>query len=303
MERADMGASANDPLLVAMHPVAAPFGQARDDYAIFADLAERLGIGACFTEGRDANAWLRHLYEPTRAALLKRGHDAPDFDTFWARGELTLPTLPWDGGVVRAFRNDPERRVLPTPSGKVEVGSDTIASYGYRDCGGHPAWMPPVEGVGSAIMRQYPLHLIANQPATRLHSQLDFGATSVASKIQGREPVRIHPVDAAARGIANGDVVRLFNHRGACLAGALLSDAVRPGVLQLATGAWYDPIDPAADNPLCVHGNPNVLTRDAGTSSLAQACTGQLTVVELERYVDSVPPVRAFDPPEAVGKP
>lgn len=298
MERADMGASANDPLLVAMHPVAAPFGQARDDYAIFADLAERLGAGQTFTEGRDAQAWLRHLYETTRTALLKRGDDAPDFDTFWVRGELMLPTLPWDGGVVRAFRNDPDQRKLPTPTGMIEIASATIASYGYDDCPGHPTWLPPVEGVGSPVMRDYPLHLISNQPATRLHSQLDFGATSLASKIQGREPVRIHPTDAAARGIADGDVVRLFNHRGACLAGAVLSQAVRPGVVQLATGAWYDPIDRAADNPLCVHGNPNVLTRDAGTSRLAQACTGQLTVVDIERYTGPLPPIRSFDPPE-----
>jgi biotin/methionine sulfoxide reductase len=297
LERSDFGASANDPLLVAMHPAAAPYGQARDDYTIFSGLAQRLEVAETFTEGRSAEDWLRHLYEPTRKALLKLGHDAPDFDTFWHAGELLLPTLPWDGGVVREFRNDPDRRKLPTTTGMVEVASDTIARFGYDDCPGHPAWMPPVEGVGSPLMQEFPLHLVANQPATRLHSQLDFGATSVASKVKGREPIRIHPIDAAARGIADGDVVRLFNHRGACLAGAVVSDAVRPGVVQLATGAWYDPLDPTADNPLCVHGNPNVLTRDAGTSKLAQACTGQLTIVQIERFDGPLPPIRAFDPP------
>jgi biotin/methionine sulfoxide reductase len=297
LERSDIGASANDPLMVAMHPVAAPYGQARDDYTIFADLAQRLEVKDRFTEGRGADDWLRHLYEPTRLALLKQGHEAPDFKDFWAAGELLLPTKTWDGGVARAFRNDPYNRKLPTPSGKVEIASSTIANFGYDDCAGHPTWMPPVEGVGSPMMRDYPLHLIANQPATRLHSQLDFGAASVASKVQGREPVRIHPSDAAARGIASGDVVRLFNDRGACLAGAVLSMALRPGVVQLATGAWYDPIDPAADNPLCVHGNPNVMTRDAGTSKLAQACTGQLTIVQVERYEGALPPIRAFEPP------
>ena len=298
MERADLGASANDPLLVAMHKVAEPFGQARDDYTIFSGLAERLGVVEAFTEGRTTEDWLRHLYETTRLGLAKQGLEAPDFDTFWAAGEVVLPTLPWSGGVVRAFRADPDARKLPTPTGMVEITSATIAGFGYDDCPGHPAWMQPVEGAGSPIMQDYPLHLVANQPATRLHSQLDFGATSQASKIAGRAPVRIHPDDAAARGIGDGDIVRLFNHRGACLAGAIVSDAVRPGVLQLATGAWYDPIDPAADNPLCVHGNPNVLTRDAGTSRLAQACTGQLTVVQVERYDGVVPPIRAFDPPE-----
>ncbi len=297
MERSDIGASANDPLLVAMHPVGAPYGQARDDYSIFADIALRLDVSDRFTEGRSVDDWLRHLYEPTRMALLKQGRQAPDFAEFWAAGELELPTLPWDGGVVRAFRNDPDNRELPTPTGMVEIASATIASFGYDDCAGHPVWMPPVEGAGSPLMREYPLHLVSNQPATRLHSQLDFGAASLASKVQGREPVRIHPLDAAARGIADGDVVRLFNHRGACLAGAVISDAVRPGVVQLATGAWYDPIDPSADNPLCVHGNPNVLTRDAGTSRLAQACTGQLTIVQIERYQGELPPIRAFDPP------
>jgi biotin/methionine sulfoxide reductase len=301
LERSDIGASANDPLLVAMHPVSAPYGHARDDYTIFADIARRLDVEAVFTEGRDANAWLRHLYETTRRALLKKGHDAPGFDEFWAEGELSLPTLPWTGGIVRAFRRDPDRCKLPTPTGLVEIASATIAGFGYDDCLSHPAWLAPVEGVGSPAMETWPLHLVANQPATRLHSQLDFGATSLGSKVQGREPVRMNPVDAAARGIADGDMVRLFNHRGACLAGAVISDAVRPGVIQLATGAWYDPIDPNADNPLCVHGNPNVLTRDAGTSKLAQACTGQLTVVQVERHEGPLPPIRAFDPPQVSG--
>src|SRR5208337_1759205 len=187
---------------------------------------------------------------------------------------------------------------LPTPSGKVEIASATIASFGYADCPGHPAWLSPREGAGSPAASRFPLQLVANQPATRLHSQLDFGATSLASKINGREPVRIHPQDAAARGIGNGDIVRLFNDRGACLAGAVLSDALRPGVLQLSTGAWYDPEDPSADNPLCVHGNPNVLTRDSGTSRLAQGCTGQLTCVQIERFTGNLPPIRAYDPPE-----
>jgi biotin/methionine sulfoxide reductase len=297
LEREDIGAAAGDPLLVAMHQAVAPYREARDDHDIFAALAERLGIAPAFTEGRSPRQWLKHIYEPTRRALLAQGADAPDFEQFWEAGELILPTLPWEGGIVRAFRRDPAAAPLPTPSGRIEIASATIAGFGYADCPGHPVWLPPVEGVGSPAMARFPLQLIANQPATRLHSQLDFGATSQAAKIRGREPVRLHPQDAAARGIAEGDVVRLHNDRGACLAGAVLSEALRPGVVQLATGAWYDPADPAADKPFCVHGNPNVLTRDAGTSRLAQGCTGQLTVVEVERFDGPLPPIKAFDPP------
>ena len=274
-------------------PGGAALSEARDDYDIFSALAERLGIAERFTEGRSARQWLRHLYEPTRRALLERGAQAPDFDEFWEMGELVLPTLSWDGGIVRAFRRDPIAAPLPTPSGKIEISSATIAGFGYADCPGHPTWLAPTEGPNS----RFPLQLVANQPATRLHSQLDFGATSLGSKIKDREPVRIHPQDAAARGIRDGDVVRLYNDRGACLAGAVLSEALRPGVVQLSTGAWYDPEDPAAEKPICVHGNPNVLTRDIGTSKLAQGCTGQLSRVEIERFEGPLPPVKAFDPP------
>ncbi len=297
LEREDIGASEGDPLLVAMHRAVAPFERARDDYDIFAELAQRLGIADAFTEGRSARQWLEQIYEPTRRALLSRDIDAPDFDQFWEAGELVLPTLPWDGGILREFRHNPDAAPLPTPSGKIEIASATIAGFGYPDCPGHPTWLPPVEGAGSPAAARFPLHLIANQPATRLHSQLDFGATSQASKVKGREPVRIHPQDAAARGIGEGDIVRLYNDRGACLAGAVLSDALRQGVVQLSTGAWYDPDDPAADKPLCVHGNPNVLTSDAGTSRLAQGCTGQLCLVEIERFDGPPPPIKAFDPP------
>ena len=297
LEREGIGGAAGDPPLVAMHRAVAPYGQARDDHDIFSELAQRLGIAGRFTEGRSARQWLQHLYEPTRRALLGRGADAPDFDAFWEVGELILATLPWDGGIVRAFRRNPDMTRLPTPSGKIEIASATIAGFGYPDCPGHPVWLAPSEGLGSSRAVRFPLQLIANQPATRLHSQLDFGATSQASKIKGREPVRIHPRDAAVRGIADGDIVRLFNDRGECLAGAVLSEALRAGVVQLATGAWYDPEDPAADKPVCAHGNPNVLTRDIGTSRLAQGCTGQLTLVEIERFDGPLLPVKAFDPP------
>ena len=78
--------------------------------------------------------------------------------------------------------------------------------------------------------------------------------------------------------------MRVFNDAGSCLAGAVVTDAVRPRVVQLATGAWYDPLDPADPDAMCVHGNPNVLTFDRGTSKLAQACSGQHALVEVERW-------------------
>ncbi len=261
------------------------------------DLSERLGTREAFTEGRSSAQWLRHLYERTRAALEEKGLDAPDFDQFWARGELALPQQDDDGGILRAFR---QGRPLPTPSGKVQISSPTIAGFGYADCPGHPAWLAPRDAPTPA----HPLYLVANQPATRLHSQLDFGAHSASQKRQGREVCTLHPGDAAARGIGEGDIVRLFNDRGACLASATLSDRIMPGVAQLPTGAWYDPVrDARGEVTMCGHGNPNILTRDIGTSSLAQGCSGQLAAVQVELYDGPLPPIRAFEPPATATSP
>ncbi|QNG55836.1 molybdopterin-dependent oxidoreductase [Pseudonocardia petroleophila] len=301
LERTDIGASRTDHHLVPMHRVVEPFGLARDDHAVLAALADALGVGDAFTEGRSADEWLRHLYETWATSTGPRlGVDLPPYDDFLASPLLTLPVQPADRTFLDGFRADPDGRPLRTPSGRIELFSATIAGFGYDDCPGHPTWLEPVEWLGSPHAARWPLHLIANQPRGRLHSQLDAGAESRRHKVGGREAVRMHPDDAAERGISDGDVVRLFNDRGACLAGARLDDGVRRGVVQLPTGAWFDPV---GDTELCAHGNPNVLTRDHGTSRLAQGTSGQHALVEVERFEGDPSPVRAHRPPDFVERP
>jgi biotin/methionine sulfoxide reductase len=268
LEREDFGSGRGDSHLIAMHQVADPVALARDDYAIFAGLAAHLDAEEEFTEGRTPRKWLEHLYSSWRTE--------PSFSEFWSAGELALPVDESEHVLFADFRADPDKFALRTPSGRIEITSDVVAGFGYPDCPGHPVWLEPSDW---AVADRFPLHLIANQPSTRLHSQLDGGSTSQAGKVAGREAIRIHPVDAAARGISDGDVVRVFNDLGACLAGAVVSDEVRERVVQLPTGAWFTPVD-----GLCVAGNPNVLTVDRGTSRLAQGCTGQHALVEVELY-------------------
>jgi biotin/methionine sulfoxide reductase len=297
LERNDLGANVEDRFLMAMQQAIPPVGQARSDYAIAAGLAERLGFGEKFTEGRSEMEWLEHFYDGIRAEGGRHGLELPAFDAFWERGYVEYPHEPTPTVMLGPFREDPAAHPLSTPSGRVEIHSETIEGFGYPDCPGHPTWMEPAEWLGSERARRHPLHLTATQPRTRLHGQLDCGPESQASKVRGREPVLIHPDDAAARGIADGDVVRVFNERGACLAGAVVSERIRPGVVQIATGAWYDPLEPGRIGTLDVHGNPNVLTRDAGSSRLAQGPTAHTTLVDVERYTDALPPIRAFRPP------
>lgn len=292
-ERDDFAASKTNPTLIAMPAMVPPYANARDDYHTFSALAHRLGFGKQFTEGRSAREWLEHMYDKWSAEL---DFPVPSFAEFWRTGRLELPTrtgLTW----LADFRADPAAHPLGTPSGRIEIFSDTVDAFALPDCAGHPTWYEPSEWLGGPRAARYPLHLIANQPRTRLHSQLDHGGASMASKIRGREPIRIHLDDAAARELTDGDIVRVFNDRGACLAGVVIDDGLRPKVVQLSTGAWFDPADPRDPDSMCVHGNPNALSNDSGTSSLAHGSTGQHVLVQIERFTGELPPVRAHEPP------
>jgi biotin/methionine sulfoxide reductase len=189
--------------------------------------------------------------------------------------------------MLQAFREDPDRHPLPTPSGKIEIFSQTISDFGLTDCPGHPTWIPPPEWLGAEKAKTCPLHLISDQPSRKLHSQLDHGRSSMDAKIGGREAVTINPADAGQKGITDGAVVELFNERGRVIAAARVSDGIMPGVVRLSTGAWYDP-DGNADR----HGNPNALTLDRGASGLSQGCAAQTCLVDIRPCAEP-PAVRA----------
>ncbi len=275
-EREDIGRTDLDEYLFNMPAMIDPVGEARDDYDIFAGLAERMGDGARFTEGRSSGEWLRHLYDGYRASGAAAGIEVPSFDDLREQNWVKLPIVqePPLPSFLARFRADPEGKALNTPSGRIEVFSETIDSFGYADCPGHPAWLEPSEWLGKATP-QTPLHMVSPQPGDKLHSQLE---SALADQPDARpERLLIHPEDARPRGIASGDLVLVRNARGAARARAMVTEDIRLGVVALPTGAWYgdasENIDP--------HGNPNVLTRDKGTSSLGQGSSAHTTLVEV----------------------
>ncbi len=196
-----------------------------------------------------------------------KGVALPGFQQFWAEGFVELP--PPDArlravrGFPRAIRNAIRSRRRP---GESKSRPRRSPSFGYDDCPPHPGLDPAGrmarQRAGANASRSISSPI--SRPA-RLHSQMDPGPVSRRRKVAGREPIRINPPDAARRGIRDGDVVRVFNDRGACLAGAVLDDGVMPqsggdGDRRLArSGRTGEPER---------HGNPNVLTLDIGTSRL-----------------------------------
>jgi biotin/methionine sulfoxide reductase len=112
--------------------------------------------------------------------------------------------------------------------------------------------------------------------------------------------MRMHPDAAAERRITDGDTVRVFNGRGQCLAGVRLDDRMMPDIVALPTGAWFDPLEPGVPDTLELAGNPNVLTRDHGTSSLAQGPSAHTCLVQVERSDVDAPRPRVYTPPPLV---
>jgi biotin/methionine sulfoxide reductase len=303
LERNDIASSSRDRFVRAMHQAIAPVGQARNDADILADVADALGFRAAFTEQRDEMAWLQHLYGRWRHACAAQGLEVPDFQAFWEAGhvEIAPPDQPWTQ--FAEFRADPEANPLNTPSGKVEIYSETIAGFGYAETPGHAVWQTPREWLGGALAARFPLHLLSFQPKTRLHGQLDTGRVAAANLVGGREPIHMNPADAAARGLQDGQVVRVFNDRGAIAAGLRVTEEIRPGVVAMATGAWWNPARPGATDAPCLHGNPNVLTQDVGTSRLGQGSSAQSCLVQIAAWEGEPPPVTVHAPPAGATTP
>ncbi|MDF1747529.1 MAG: molybdopterin guanine dinucleotide-containing S/N-oxide reductase [Alphaproteobacteria bacterium] len=298
LERNDIGYASQEGVMVAMSKVASPVGDAWNDYDTFSGLAERLGVGEAFTEGRTDMEWLRFLYDDCKDRWQQSNVSLPSFDDFWKSGILHLEKKRESVVMFENFRRDPTSNPVPTPSGKIEIFSEKIDSFAYEDCPGHACWLEPIEWLGAGSAQEYPLHLLSDQPARKLHSQLDSSPHSQSGKINGHEPISMNPEDAKKRGIHQGDTVEVFNQRGRCIASAVLTDKVMPGVVRISTGAWYDP-DP--ETGLERHGNPNVLTLDLGTSSLSQGCSAHTCLVDVRGPVKDAIATQAFVLPEIQG--
>ncbi|MGV8937399.1 MAG: molybdopterin-dependent oxidoreductase [Allorhizobium sp.] len=276
LERNDIGGSSRDPYVFAMPKLIEPVGQARDDFDIFCALSDRLGCRTAFDEGRNEDQWLRHLWEKTETRAQAEGLEAPSFDKLFSDGFWRVPDPEETEVMLSDYRADPVANPLGTPTGRIELFSRTIKGFAYTDCPPHAAWLEPVEWLGRAAPDE--LHLMTNQPAKQLHGQLFpvLGSDTAAG-------VSIHPDDARQRGIRDGQTVRLFNERGVCLATAEVTSVIRQGVLLMSTGAWFSPTD-TPEGPIEQNGNPNVLTADRQTSSLAKACAALSALVRIEPW-------------------
>ncbi len=282
--------------LIAMHRLVDPLFQSKPDFQIMKELTERFGRSEEYSRGMSEMDWIRSLYNDCKKSNEGK-FEMPEFDEFWEKSVLDFGQgQPW---VRHAdFRQDPEINPLGTPSGFIEITSRKIGRYGYEHCQEHPMWFEKSErSHGGPGSDKHPFWLQSCHPDKRLHSQMceseEFRATYA---VKGREPVYINPLDAKAKGIKEGDLVRVFNDRGQLLAGAVLTDSYPRGVIRIEEGAWYGPLSEKV-GAICTYGDPNTLTQDIGSSELAQATSANTCIVDFEKFTGKVPPVTSFGGP------
>ena len=226
-----------------------PVGECRNDLDICTDLARRLGLEG-FND-RTEEEWLRELTRDT----------IDDFDTFRDKGVARLPA-PDDAVAFARQIRDPEHHPFTTPSGKIEIYSMSLAAtpdpYGLGPIPPIPTWIP------DEIDARHPLRLVTPKSRARTHSI--HHNQPILSRAD-RDDVWIHPTDAAARGIVDGQPVRVFNDRGATMLPARVTDRMAPGVVSIKEGAWFTPNAEGVDTKGCA----NVLIADRASPAAAAA--------------------------------
>ena len=296
----------NFRVIVRMKKCIEPLWESKSDYQIFSLLSGRLGFEHDYTEGKSEIDWARRFFEISD--LAKR----MTWDEFDTKGYHVV-SLPEDYRATPALRwyaegrtcdtpdpNNPKRLTdkgheLGTYSGKIEFVSQSL-----KELGGDDPERPPMphyleswEGHHSAAAKTFPLQLISPHPRFSFHTHYDKH-TAWLDDIPGHRikkdgyawwPARIHPVDAEARGIRNGDIVKLYNERGAVLCAAVITERVAKGVIHAyASSAKYDPLDPRNPNSPDRGGCVALLTPGRMLSRRAPGMACNSCLIDIEKW-------------------
>jgi anaerobic dimethyl sulfoxide reductase subunit A len=250
-----------------------PAGETKSDYRVCVEIAGRLGLKDAFTEGRDERGWV----EAALTSFRKTFPGLPALAEFESSnaGVFSMPvTKP--AIAFAEFRQDPARAPLPTPSGKIEIFSAALHAMGKPDeIPAVPKYIQEWESPFGAEARRFPLQVVGHHTLARVHSTM-AGVDWLEEAFPHR--VFVNPADAAARGIRNGDEVRVFNDRGALTIRCRVTKRIMPGVVAIPQGAWWAPTDTGLDRG----GSVNVLTSERWTP-LAFGNAQHTVMAEVER--------------------
>jgi anaerobic dimethyl sulfoxide reductase subunit A len=243
--------------VILMPKLVEPLSETKSDYRICAELAARLGIGEAYTEGRDERDWVAWVLDRYRET---RFPELPALEAFAASNmgvytaPVTEPKL-----ALADFRADPEAHPLNTPSGKIEIFSKRLYDMGDPvQIPAVPKYIQEWESPFGPEAQEFPLQAIGHHYMGRVHSTHDN-----VDWLQEAFPQRvfINELDARARGIADGDHVKVYNERGATVLPCRVTNRILPGVVNIPQGAWWTPDEDGVDR----RGSVNVLTSERWT--------------------------------------
>lgn len=225
-----------------------PPGECRSDYEICAGLADRLGVGQAFREGRDERGWVEWCLDRQRE---RRFPDAPELERLSGSNQGVV-TRQVDKPIVAFadFRRDSKAHPLQTPSGKIELFSKTLFDLHHPEIPAVPKYLQEWESPFGPEARKYPLQAIGHHSMQRVHST-HYHNDWLEEAFPQR--VFINPVDALPRGIGNGDKVMVFNDRGRLELPCRVTPRIMPGVIDIPEGAWWSPDENGVDQGGCIN--------------------------------------------------
>ncbi|WP_238625842.1 DMSO/selenate family reductase complex A subunit [Aggregatilinea lenta] len=233
------------------HQVIEPLFEDMPEIWMADQLADRLGVLDAFREGKETTEdWIRFMVDTAR----EKDENFPTFEEFKEVGIYKKTT---SGQVIGAadFVEDPEANPLSTPTGKIEIYSPTLAALNDpEEIPAIPKYIPEWEGVSDPLRDTYPLMMIGSHAVQRSHST--FSGIDYLEEAH-HHVMWINTLDAADRGIENGDTVHVFNDRGKIEIEARVTPRIRPGVISVPQGHWYDPDSNGLDKGGCI----NTLTK------------------------------------------
>jgi trimethylamine-N-oxide reductase (cytochrome c) len=296
----------NYRIIVRQKKCVEPLWESKSDYDILSLVAERLGMGDEYTEGRTDLDWAKAYFE---ISDLRKYISWEEFDK---KGYYIVP-LPEDYKSTPSLRWFAEGRECDTPdpgnpkrntdkacelgtySGKIEFVSQSL-SEAFPDDEERPVmprYIPSWEGHHSELFKKYPLQLVSPHPRFSFHTHYDTH-TSWLNEIPIHRiikdgyawwPARIHPSDAKIRGIQNRNIVRLYNDRGSVLCIAVLTERIKPGIIHsYASSAKYDPLEQGKPDSTDRGGCVNLLTSGRMLSKNAPGMTPNSCLIEIEKW-------------------
>ena len=243
MERNDIDNGVGLPFYGYVRKAVESRGESKSHLEIASLLAARLGLSGFDPRGEDER--LREIAEHC---------EIRDYERFKETGLHRVQFEPYVAFAKQI--EDPARNPFPTPSGKIEIYSQQLAELNHPKIPPIPKYIETWESRNDPLAKTYPLQMITSHFKRRANAQFD---NIPWLRELGEQVVMINPADAQARGVSDGDLVRVFNDRGEIRISARVTERIMPGVVDVPHGAWYDPDENGLDRGGC----PNVLTKHA----------------------------------------